>query len=164
MVFATEPGVSAKAPTHWPNPSGLRLASGQLTLVQFLHPKCSCSRASMEQLAKLQREFPGRLAIILVVWQPASGDPSWKRLPMQLDDPLRGVRVMWDRGGQLASVFDAHTSGQTYVYEPDGTLRFAGGVTSTRGNSWGGPALTTLAEVISGSRSNTKVPVFCCSL
>ena len=162
MLFETQPGRSAHAPSVWPKGNGLRLDSGKPTLVQFLHPKCSCSRASLEQVAKLQAEFPKHFSTVLVVWQPATGDKSWGALPMPVENRLAIDQIVWDRAGRIATQFDAHTSGQTYIYNPDGRLRFAGGVTSVRASAIPGPALAMLEAVFSAKSGPTYLPVFGC--
>src|SRR5690349_5971168 len=41
------------ANNHWPTGTHCRLAANKPTLVMFVHPRCPCSRASMNELATL---------------------------------------------------------------------------------------------------------------
>ncbi len=169
MRFDTQPGVEAiRIPARWPSdlasPAGLHLADQKLTLVVFLHPKCTCSSSTLAQIAKLQAQFPEKFATELVLWTPLNAESSWTLLPPPEHGTLTNYQVVLDPGGQLSKRFDAHTSGQTYIYDVIGQLRFAGGLTSYRANSEDGPAYSSLTKVIQGADAPKKLPVYGCSL
>jgi hypothetical protein len=169
MAFETRAGLgSLHAALWWPLASGLKLGRDERTLLVFLHPKCTCSQATVAQIVKLKERARNGFRIILAVWQPASSDGSWDSLTPLGVDQLSDYQVAWDRGGRLAGLFDAHTSGQIFIYEKDGRLVFAGGATSSRGGADEGPSLAALESLLQEKGNSYSVglrsmPVFGCS-
>ena len=51
--YKATPGAEADAPRTWPAASSVRHVPGRPTLVMFAHPKCPCTRASLDELATL---------------------------------------------------------------------------------------------------------------
>ena len=49
--YDNTPGLSGQPPKQWPEESGLPRPDGTSTLVMFGHPRCPCTRASLEELA-----------------------------------------------------------------------------------------------------------------
>jgi hypothetical protein len=159
VSFKTTPGLSAAHP-----PEFWATESDKPTLIVFLHPKCTCSRASLAQVAKLQSRVPDGFHTILVLWQSPNGNSDWAKLPQPDSGQLLHYQLVLDNGGLMARRFDAHTSGQAFVYDSRGRLRFSGGLTSSRGDSENGPAFSTLLRVITNPGSSKPMPVFGCSL
>jgi hypothetical protein len=159
LNFDITPGVaSLNPPATWPT------EFHKPTLIVFLHPKCTCSAASLTQIAKLQSRLPDRFQTILVLWQPSNGNSEWANLPQPDFGQLADYKLVLDKEGRMARKFDAHTSGQSFLYDADGQIRFSGGLTSTRGDSESGPAFSTLAQLIAKQDSSKTAPVFGCSL
>src|SRR5438876_11861383 len=52
LSYEIQPGHTGTPHRHWPQDSTLE-RSGGMTLVMFVHPQCSCSRASLGQLDRL---------------------------------------------------------------------------------------------------------------
>jgi hypothetical protein len=115
-VYASNPGARDQTPTVWPTDSALQRDG--VTLVIFLHPECPCSRASIAELAAIQRVMNVRPIAVLV----GAGE---------LDVP--GALVHRDITGE-AKRFGARTSGHVVVYDRDGRLAFSGGITGSRGH------------------------------
>jgi hypothetical protein len=75
------------------------------------------------------------------------------------------VIVIKDEDGAVSKAFDARTSGQVFLYDSDGKLRFHGGITASRGHAGdniGRSAVESLTNT--GRCDTTTAPVFGCSL
>ena len=83
--FDTTPGVAAAAPTSWPAGVALPRSAGRPTLVLFLHPRCSCSRATLAELERVLTRCPHRAAVDVVFSIPrgvsadSSRNPLWNQ-------------------------------------------------------------------------------------
>jgi hypothetical protein len=137
--YESTPGATAAAPANWPIASGIPRKIGALQLVMFVHPKCSCTRASLEELSAVLTQLPGPVSAWIVIEDdrapPSTGRP--------VDPPiahLAHVTTMYDSQGAEAHLFGAHTSGHIVLYDAEGTLQFSGGITGARGHvgdNWG---------------------------
>jgi hypothetical protein len=75
----------------------------------------------------------GRLAGYVLFVKPDGMEDDWERTDLWSSAALiDGVTVVGDPGGIEAAHFGAQTSGQVYLYAPDGELLFQGGITPTR--------------------------------
>jgi hypothetical protein len=166
MAFDSGPGVSAHPSLEWPAHSGLQLAMEGNTLLLFLHPRCTCSTASLEQLRILKRKFPRLLKARILLWRPRASEGLAR-------PEIAGVDVQDDWDGEKARLFGAKTSGETLIYNSAGRLVFEGGLTMLRGQAGGEAALRTVTDVLMGNPrgnlSNSEVaiarkPVFGCSI
>lgn len=149
-VYQQQPGASAEAPPEWPKESRLSLDRERLTLVMIVHPHCSCSHASVSELARLMADSGGRLKADVLFVLPEGVPEDWERTALwSRTEIITGVRAWKDAGGVEARRFGARTSGQTYVFDPTGALRFSGGLTPSRshqGNSLGREAILALTR------------------
>src|SRR4051812_8688111 len=55
-AYNATPAVNAVAPPQWPGSNLISLTAGRSTLVMFVHPQCSCTRASLAELDSILRE------------------------------------------------------------------------------------------------------------
>ena len=163
MRFDTRPGVAGNPLLRWPATAAVQLAKRQRTLLIFLHPKCSCSRASISQLQNLRKRFPDAFHTELVLWQPPGRSPAWNQLYRTDSEDLSGTETIADPGGRVAALFDAHTSGYVLLYGAAGNLEYAGGLTPARGVNNEGPGILALERIMSGSTVGVAhQPVFGC--
>ena len=169
---AAAPGAVALAPRRWPPDSSLPRDDRRPTLVALLHPGCPCSQATATELQRLVARLPDRLAVDVVLLAPAAGEASWDEGAMRTAlAGLPGARVYDDPGGVESTRFGARTSGQVLLYDADGALRFAGGITPARahqGDTYGAEAIVAavLGEDAPAGRDKRTAssPVFGCSL
>ncbi|MBY0277266.1 RedB protein [Candidatus Binatia bacterium] len=169
---ASAPGAAALAPVRWPGDSVLARDDRRPTLVALLHPKCPCSRATAVELQRLVARLPHRLAIDIVLLQPAAGEEPWNDSAMRASlAGLPDVHVYGDPGGVESTRFGARTSGQLLLYDSGGALRFAGGITPARaheGDTYGADAIVDAvlsARDVDGVDPHMATsPVFGCSL
>jgi hypothetical protein len=78
---------------------------------------------------------------------------------------IPGIRVVTDEAGLEATRFRAAVSGLTLLYDAQGQLRFAGGITQSRGHegdSFGGRRI--LAVLAGEAADRQDAPVFGCAL
>ncbi len=102
----------------------------------FVHPRCPCSRASLDELDAIMNTEGEAAAATVVFLRPEGAASGWEqtdtwesagRIP-------HATRVV-DRGGREAARFGARTSGHVVLYDPDGRLEFSGGITGARGHA-----------------------------
>jgi hypothetical protein len=169
--FEATPGLRGMAADVWPRDSRLELSSDRMTLVMVLHPWCVCSRASVGELERFVRGHRSQLAIHFVMTIPEPSEKSSTEAEpeggtlRELTSRIPGATCHYDLHGAERRRFDARTSGETFVYSPDGTLLFHGGITSRRGQMGHSAGLDALQQIVSAKPARMiTTPVFGCSL
>jgi hypothetical protein len=168
-------GQSAAAPETWPTESRLERAPGKPTLIVLVHPRCTCSQATVSELARLLARVPGRASAIVVFVKPpgVTGDrAAWDNGDLRrAAERIAGVRVVVDEQGEEALRFHASTSGQTLLYSTDGALQFNGGLTPSRGHEGDSDGKAALEAKLgfagaspSGAETTLRSRVFGCGL
>jgi len=157
------PGAAAHAAGMWPR--GVPLApAGKPALVMIAHPLCSCTRASLAELARVMSSSGDALDAVVIVEGTAAGAVE-ETAAFRRASSIPGVRVIADRDGTLRQRFGAATSGHVFLYDGTGRLRFSGGITPARGREGtnnGGAAIVAFARGLQSSRTATRV--FGCAL
>ncbi|MCW5824380.1 MAG: RedB protein [Cyanobacteria bacterium TGS_CYA1] len=135
----------------WPVDTTLARNKGRFTLVTFMHPHCPCSRASLNELNKIMTRTHNNMDCQIVFLKPSSCDSEWEKSDLwKMSTLVPNSQRKSDVDGVIAKSFNATTSGQTFLYNPDGKLVFAGGVTASRGHegdSLGSIAIEDLAAM-----------------
>jgi hypothetical protein len=159
-------GVSAAAPVTWPADSPLARTPGRATLVMLAHPRCPCSRASLEALNGIVARVRGRLTTHVLFFKPSEIAEAWERTDLwHTAERLPGVLVRTDEDGREARRFGAATSGQVLLYDAEGRLRFSGGITPSRGHVGDSAGVEAVLALVGGGTARTEAtPVFGCSL
>ena len=165
--FYRTPGSQGPSQAKWPVTSALVRAPNKNTLLVFLHAECSCSRATVDELQTLSSAFFAETEMQIVFYKPTpdSADLSKSSLWARAS-ALPASRLALDRSGVEAAIFGAETSGQAYLYDRDGHLLFAGGLTPGRdhaGPSNGVFALNSLLRRQSLT-SIVSTPTFGCPI
>jgi hypothetical protein len=152
----------------WPDESQLLRVNGLHTMLVFLHPKCPCSQATV---AELERLFgaPSRhartLHLIIVATIPQSAETTWAQTNLiERCMKLQHASLHVDRGGTEANRFRAQVSGTVMLFDSSGALRYAGGVTMSRGHEGDNAGRDALAQILSGEHCSTWIPAFGCQL
>jgi hypothetical protein len=163
--FESTPGTAAIAPVSWPVQSAVQRTRGEWTLVMLVHPHCSCSRASVKELEAVLEKAPRSVKANVLVYRPHEFAAGWERTDVYTAATrLRRTHVLIDRDGREARLFGGFTSGQTFLYDGDGKLRFEGGITSLRGHAGlnsGRAGIIRIANTKSGAGTH---PVFGCAI
>lgn len=159
-------GATGMTPEHWPKGTQLSLDASHDTLLMFAHPKCPCTRASMEELNRILANCHGRVTTHVLFFKPSQFSADWSQTDLQSSAAaIPGVTVQDDLDGKLAEAFGAETSGYVVLYDNQGRLLFHGGVTGSRGHAGDNGGEATVVALIDGDDSRGKeAPVYGCSL
>jgi hypothetical protein len=159
--YDNAPGDSATAPTTWPAASSLTRSSDRPTLVVLAHPQCSCTRASLGELAEALARVDNRPKTFVVFLKPDGFSEDWLQSDLwRTATSLPDTTVVRDENGEEARRFGTSTSGQTLLYDESGSLLFAGGITGARahrGDNDGRRAIVSLLNRGTSSRATTNV-------
>lgn len=140
--------------------------AGQPVLFMCIHPQCPCTAASIDVLKSILAETEGVLDVHLLFYSPEDATTEWIESDLwRSAAALPGVHLERDPGGARAKLLKAKSSGHTVVYDAQGNLAFAGGITASRGAlgpSGGGEAVLQIAR--GQSTGVQRAPVFGCSL
>jgi hypothetical protein len=154
------------APARWPAGTTLTLGSPRATLLVFAHPRCTCTRATLAELARIMARFHDRLEAKVVFWMPRGAPAEWNAGDLwDAAARIPGVAVVRDEEGHEAARFGAGTSGDAILYDSGGRLLFEGGITPARaheGNSFGQERIASL--LTTGAADRADAPVFGCAL
>jgi hypothetical protein len=174
--YDMEEGSSGSISERWPSQTHLVLEGHGHTLIVFLHPQCPCSTATVTELAKIVDHSPQPLKVYADIansyLDPQTQQikcvgevrPGATRLVNYVSE-IPGVEIVPDAGNKVATAFGAETSGYTMLYDQEGKLAFAGGITASRGHEGDNDCADLLIEALKGR--STKVassPVFGCKL
>lgn len=158
------PGQAGEGPASWPSLAGFANDVRKPTLVMLAHPGCPCTLASLRELERIQGETSvGLTAHILFLEIP--GAPNEDSATIRLARSLPGVVVHTGMAPRTARIWGAHTSGQVFLYDRTGVLRFSGGITPSRaheGLNVGHSAVESFVRT--GHLQTERAPVFGCSL
>lgn len=173
--YGSQPGQAGAAPALWPSEvsSGIVPTAGKPTVVLFAHPLCPCTRATLVELESMTNRLYGQFDLHVLFYQPTdvSAMPDiWAASDLRrIAGRLPGTRLHTDIDGELANHFGAYTSGQVLLYGTDAKLRFAGGITPSRGHAGSNRGSATLISSILGDAGVDPLapilnPVFGCGL
>lgn len=163
---ATPARTALRPPERWPAATHVARAASLPTLVQFVHPRCSCTRASLAELERLMTRLAGRAEARVVIVRPRGDEADFD--VAALEERVRRIPATvptTDADGSDSIAFGASASGTTLLYGSDGRLLFAGGITASRGQE--GPSLgqeRIFALLTNGHADRAGSPVFGCSL
>ena len=163
--FESTPGAAAIAPVSFPAHSTIEPRRGEWTLVMLVHPHCSCSRASVKELEAVLEKAPRSVQPYVLVYRPREFPEGWERTDVYTAATrLRRARVIIDRDGREAGLFGGFTSGQTFLYDGDGKLRFEGGITSLRGHAGLNSGRAGIIRIANTRSGTGRHPVFGCAI
>lgn len=141
-------------------------APGQFQLLMFVHPRCPCTVASVNELARIMSRCSTTCEAVVYFIQPESVSNEWVHGAMwDAVEKIPGVRAVIDYKGVAAVRYGAKTSGDVLLYDPSGKLRFHGGITDARGHEGDNVGESAVISVVLRGSSNVDSgPVFGCSL
>jgi hypothetical protein len=166
LDYENASGSSNPAPTRWVLGTSIPLDATRDTLIMFAHPRCPCTRASVEELNRLLAQSNGRIDAHVLFFRPPNYPADWSHTELRRTvESIPGITVQDDINDVLARKFGAETSGYVLLYNPEGQLLFRGGITGSRGHAGdnaGGSAIISLA--LGKGTAITQTPVYGCSL
>lgn len=142
-----DPSLPSVGTMQWPASSEIPRYSDSGHLVVFVHPYCPCTRATLKNLDEL--EASDQLTITIV--QLRTERLQTYHSPISSIASLvekNGWNHFMDTEGSEAKRFNALTSGECWLFDSDGVLRFVGGITASRGHAGGNQGLETLKTLI----------------
>jgi len=163
--FETTPGRGAAARTMWPARSRIVPVRDRWTLVMLIHPHCSCTRASLQELERIIEMSDPSLQTYVVVYRPADFQAGWEKTEtFEAAKHLQRAHVIVDPDGAEARLFGGFTSGQTFLYDREGALRFSGGITSLRGHAGVNRGSMDVVDIVHAKAQQGTHPVFGCAI
>jgi hypothetical protein len=164
-IFETTPGRSATALASWPAKSRITPARGRWTLVMLLNPHCSCSSASIQELERIVEMSDPSLQTYMLVYRPSDFRSGWEKTEtFEAATRVQRAHVLIDTDGHEARLFGGFISGQTFLYDPQGTLRFSGGITSLRGHAGVNRGSMDVVDIVHAKVKQGTHPVFGCAI
>src|SRR5215510_7803972 len=154
--YDNRPGAAANPPQRWPAQSSLVSAADRPTLVFLAHPQCTCTRASLDELAEVLARTPKRPKTYVLFLRPLTVDSGWAHTDLwRRAHALPDVTVLRDDDGVEAKRFGVETSGQTLLYA-GGSLVFSGGITGSRGHAGTNAGETALISLLTRGDANQR--------
>lgn len=151
--YKAQPGAVGTIHRKWPTSIIITPDAFKYSLVIFAHPKCQCSDATLEELVNVLNESPDRLHVSVYFYRPQGSPADWNKGALwKKAEKITGVNLYDDEGGSMARHFGARTSGQTYLYDTNGDLMFAGGITGSRGHIGNNKGRQAIAIAVSTGR------------
>lgn len=164
-LYATTPGPSGDPPPQWPGKSRITREEGSSTLLMFVHPRCACTLASLEELRRFLPRNTEPLHTVIVAAIPSKSGNGWNDTDLtRLAGRIPGAGLMLDLGLAETRRFGIRTSGELVLYDRDGRLRFVGGVTPARAHQGDSVGLSYLQKYNSRTREVGHAPTYGCDL
>ena len=164
--YSSTPGTVSAVPGQWPGSALVSPRPGSATLVMFIHPQCSCTRASLAELQAILEKTQTSVSAWVVVLRPDGMNDEWAATgTSQSARAMSGVTVVIDDSGTEADRFGALTSGHTVLYSANGQLQFSGGITAARGHvgdNTGAQRVVSLVET--GKADSNTHEVYGCGM
>lgn len=164
--YKKQEGRSGSVVPLYPEESSLSRSPDRPTLVLFAHPKCPCTSATLQELARLMTVCRDKISAQVLFVMPPGLSHGWTQTSLAAQArTIPGVEVLEDWDGMEARRFGALTSGYVLLYDAQGHLLFRGGITSMRGHEGDNPGLSALISRASGHEQDlVQTPVYGCAL
>lgn len=163
MTYSGKAGAQTPAEGHWPASSKLS-SSKNPHLVMFLHPGCSCSKASLAELGRLLAEAPELSAQLVFMRTPKLEKLFVENPLISKAKTLPRTEIVFDEHGEEAKIFGAETSGHSYFYNEKSELIFNGGLTMARGHEGASVGKESILSYFKGKKSTQNTLVFGCDI
>jgi hypothetical protein len=166
LNYKYTPGAPAPI-ADWPAQSSLRPDAEKDTLVMLAHPRCPCTKASVNELSRLMAQGNSpRLKAYVIFIKPKGFPVEWEKTDLWASaSAIQGVNVVLDNEGIEAEKFQAATSGQSMLYDKDGKLLFSGGITPARGHEGDNDGRDAIISLLDhGGSEKSETPVYGCPL
>lgn len=166
MRYENRAGIEAEPPGEWPVASRIQKTNDRSTLLVLAHPHCPCTRATINELARLVARVGDRLAVYVIFTKPAGVEQGWEQSDTWTSAAeIPGVKVVSDREGRESQLFGASTSGQSLLYDKNGKLLFSGGITIGRGAQGDSVGAASIVSLVNEETEAVRVTsVFGCPL
>src|SRR4029077_14987733 len=110
--YDNAPGEAASAPARWPAASLLAHSADRPTLILLAHPQCSCTPASLAELAEVLARARTRPRTYVLFLKPEGFANEWVETDLwKTAASMPGVTLVRDEDGREARRFGSATSG-----------------------------------------------------
>jgi hypothetical protein len=166
MSYEASPGGVGAVRRDWPATSKISRPNEQLALIMLAHPRCPCTRASINELGKIMAHGQGKVSAYVLFLKPRGASLDWEDTELRRSAAkIPGVNVLSDVDGLEARKFGAETSGHTFLFDRNGRLLFSGGITQSRGHSGDNAGESAIVALVNNHRAGrARTFVFGCSL
>lgn len=159
IVYASLPGKTSVSLTTWPQDLAFQPAPHRACLVFFMHPRCPCTKASLNQLKELFLLSPDcPFDVKVLVFDPTNREQDWTQTLLLAEAKrLPHTDIVFDTDGKQAQRLGAFTSGHVLLFDADRNLVFSGGITPSRGHIGNCDGFSYLSQwILGGSTSGQK--------
>lgn len=157
--YDSTPAAAHQVAPKWPLESAISFDGSRPNLVIAIHPECSCTRASLNELARMLPILGGHVRIVALLL-----GRNGNRYQEAIEE--MNLEYFADPSGSEAARLGLTTSGEIAIYAADGNLLYSGGITGARAHEGDNPgeaaALAALGAI--NSIGIQKAPVFGCEL
>ena len=162
--YESTPGEQQPVPARWPGSSLVSVDSERATLMMFVHPLCTCTRASLVELREALDATNRSPSVWIVLLSPQGIVKDWSEYIAAIAQRVPEAKVVTDVDGKTADRFGASTSGHVVVYDRGGELMFSGGITEGRGHVGDNASRRDLIAALRGGERTHDHPIFGCGL
>lgn len=165
MDYSAQAGGVAAVHESWPQGSSLPRSSKK-HLVLFVHPGCSCTKATLSEFSRLMsRPLAKDLTAEVVFMKTPKLEALFSENPLvKKASRVPRTTISFDPGGEEAKLFGAETSGMSYLYGEGGNLLFAGGLTMARGHEGRSTGIDAVEDHLSNKIGRRIAAVFGCDI
>jgi hypothetical protein len=151
---------------QWPQATIIPRDNHLFQLIMFAHPQCSCTNATMSELEEIMAHTQGKVKTYVLFVQLKLFNEQWVKSDLfKTTGRIPGVQVMIDDEAKQAKLFGGTTSGQVFLYNPQGQLVFMGGITASRGHSGDNAGQSAIIDLINNRPTKVhRTPFFGCLL
>lgn len=166
LNYEATPGRVGAVSQTWRADARIERAIDHPTLVMFAHPRCPCTWASINELAKIMAQVQGQVRAYVLFVEPKTAGAHWDDTSLRRSAAaIPGVTVAADVGGNEARRFGAETSGHTLLFDRNGRLLFSGGITQSRGHAGDNVGESAVVSLVSNHQAERRQTlVFGCAL
>lgn len=138
----------------WPDSTKLARPTSTGHLIVFVHPYCPCTRATLKNLDEVLDST--KLPVSIIQLRTASLESVHSPISSIASIASNnGWDLILDDEGVEANKFGATTSGECMLFDSEGALLFAGGITASRGHLGNNQGLASLKDLIEKLCSET---------
>jgi hypothetical protein len=162
--YENTPGGQSSVPATWPGSSLVSIDRERMTVMMFVHPLCSCTRASLIELREALDVMDRAPAVWIVLLSPRGIVKDWNEHTSAIAERIPEATIVTDLEGTAAHRFGASTSGHVVVYDHTGKLMFSGGITEGRGHVGNNAGRRDLISVVRGGDQVHEHSIYGCGL
>lgn len=162
--YSNEPGKLGVPPAA--TAVGIESPRSGYLVVLAVHPKCSCTRATIAQLETLLEREPNIREVLVLISRPTGYFEDWATSDLAgVFQGLRNTRIEDDEGCRRAMALGMATSGSIVLYDHQGVARYWGGLTLGRGHVGDAPGMEAVRQIVRGTTDRVgHGEVYGCSL